>query len=172
MIPEGLVLLTSVVFAIAAVRFAQRGLIAQELDSVEMLARADVVCLDKTGTLTDGQLSVATVVHLGGDESNVVAALGALAAVDPHPNSTLAALALAFPAPEDWRPTNVRAVLIRAKVEWRRLRKAEGRGSSARPRCLCSRPAASAVRQQAEQLAETGNRVLLRRTDHFAAHDR
>src|ERR1039457_659685 len=108
MIPEGLVLLTSVVFAIAAVRFAQRGLIAQELGSVEMLARADVVCLDKTGTLTDGQLSVETVVPLRGDEhSSVAAALGALAAVDPHPNSTMAALGLAFPSPENWTPTDV-----------------------------------------------------------------
>ena len=114
MIPEGLVLLTSVVFAIAAVRFAQRGLIAQELGSVEMLARADVVCLDKTGTLTDGQLSVETVVPLGGDDSSVVAALGALAAVDPHPNSTLAALALAFPNAGGLEADQRRAFLFRA----------------------------------------------------------
>ena len=107
MIPEGLVLLTSVVFAIAAVRFAQRGLIAQELGSVEMLARADVVCLDKTGTLTDGQLRVETVVHLEEDDGSVDAALGALAGVDPHPNPTLAALALAFPTPANWIPTDV-----------------------------------------------------------------
>jgi cation-transporting P-type ATPase E len=160
MIPEGLVLLTSVVFAIAAVRFAQRGLIAQELGSVEMLARADVVCLDKTGTLTDGQLSVATVVQLGGDEESVVAALGALAAVDPHPNSTLAALALAFPAPSYWTPTNV--VPFSSGRKWSGAA-FEGRGSwiLGAPDVLALAPGASAVRQQAEQLAEAGNRVML-----------
>ncbi|HVC04174.1 MAG TPA: HAD-IC family P-type ATPase [Candidatus Acidoferrales bacterium] len=160
MIPEGLVLLTSVVFAIAAVRFAQRGLIAQELDSVEMLARADVVCLDKTGTLTDGQLSVASVVHLGPEESSVVAALGALAAVDPHPNSTLAALALAFPAPGDWRPTTF--VPFSSGRKWSGADFA-GRGSwvLGAPEMLALAPGLSEVRQQADRLAATGNRVLL-----------
>ncbi len=160
MIPEGLVLLTSVVFAIAAVRFAQRGLIAQELGSVEMLARADVVCLDKTGTLTDGQLSVATMVQLGGEKNSVVAALGALAAVDPHPNSTQAALALAFPAPGDWTPTNV--VPFSSDRKWSGAA-FKGRGSwiLGAPDVLAIAPGASAVREQAEQLAEAGNRVML-----------
>jgi cation-transporting P-type ATPase E len=160
MIPEGLVLLTSVVFAIAAVRFAQRGLIAQELGSVEMLARADVVCLDKTGTLTDGQLSVETVVPLGGDDSSVVAALGALAAVDPHPNSTLTALALAFPTPRDWRPTSV--VPFSSGRKWSGAA-FEGRGSwiLGAPEVLALSPRALGVRERAEQLAEAGNRVML-----------
>ena len=160
MIPEGLVLLTSVVFAVAAVRFAQRGLIAQELGSVEMLARADVVCLDKTGTLTDGQLSVATVVHLGGEENSVVAALGALAAVDPHPNSTLAALALAFPAPTEWRATSV--VPFSSGRKWSGAA-FEGRGSwiLGAPEVLALAPGSTGVRQRAEQLAGAGNRVML-----------
>jgi cation-transporting P-type ATPase E len=106
MIPEGLVLLTSVVFAVAAVRFARRGVIAQELASVEMLARADVVCLDKTGTLTDGHMTVAQVIRLAGDDSTVAAVIGALAAADPHPNATLAAVAEAMPAPADWTATS------------------------------------------------------------------
>ncbi len=160
MIPEGLVLLTSVVFALAAVRFARRGLIAQELGSVEMLARADVVCLDKTGTLTDGQLGVATVVHLGGDENTVVAALGALAAVDPHPNSTLAALAVAFPPSSDWRPTNV--VPFSSGRKWSGATFA-GRGSwiLGAPDVLVLAHGASGLRMQAERLAEAGNRVML-----------
>jgi cation-transporting ATPase E len=161
MIPEGLVLLTSVVFAIAAVRFAQRGLIAQELGSVEMLARADVVCLDKTGTLTDGQLSVETVVPLRGDEhSSVVAALGALAAVDPHPNSTMAALGLAFPSPENWTPTDV--VPFSSGRKWSGAT-FQGRGSwiLGAPEVLALSPDASGVRARAEQLAAAGNRVML-----------
>jgi cation-transporting ATPase E len=160
MIPEGLVLLTSVVFAVAAVRFARRGLIAQELGSVEMLARADVVCLDKTGTLTDGQLSVATVVHLGGEDDSVVAALGALAAVDPHPNATLAALALAFPPPTEWSATSV--VPFSSGRKWSGAA-FEGRGSwiLGAPEVLALTPGSSGVRQRAEQLAAAGNRVML-----------
>ncbi|MFZ0130843.1 MAG: HAD-IC family P-type ATPase [Candidatus Dormiibacterota bacterium] len=160
MIPEGLVLLTSVVFAIAAVRFAQRGLIAQELGSVEMLARADVMCLDKTGTLTDGQLSIETVVPLGGDDSSVVAALGALAAVDPHPNSTLAALALAFPNPGDWKPTSV--VPFSSGRKWSGA-SFEGRGSwiLGAPELLTLSPGAAGARARAEELAQAGHRVML-----------
>ena len=160
MIPEGLVLLTSVVFAIAAVRFAQRGLIAQELGSVEMLARADVVCLDKTGTLTDGQLSVEAVVPLGVDQGAVADALGALSAVDPHPNSTLAALGRAFPTPKDWRLTSI--VPFSSGRKWSGST-FEGRGSwiLGAPEVLALSPDASIVREKAAQCAEAGNRVVL-----------
>ena len=54
MIPEGLVLLTSVAFAVGVIRLGRRGALVQELPAVEVLARVDVVCVDKTGTLTEG----------------------------------------------------------------------------------------------------------------------
>ena len=54
MVPEGLVLLTSIAFGVAAVTLARRQVLVQELPAVEGLARVDVVCLDKTGTLTEG----------------------------------------------------------------------------------------------------------------------
>ena len=54
MVPEGLVLLTSIAFGLAAVTLARRKVLVQELPAVEGLARVDVVCLDKTGTLTEG----------------------------------------------------------------------------------------------------------------------
>ena len=57
MVPEGLVLLTSLAFAIAAVALARRQVLVQELPAVEGLARVDVVCLDKTGTLTEGTIA-------------------------------------------------------------------------------------------------------------------
>ncbi|MFI5054414.1 MAG: HAD-IC family P-type ATPase, partial [Acidimicrobiia bacterium] len=56
MVPEGLVLLTSVAFMVAAVTLARRKVLVQELPAVEGLARVDVVCLDKTGTLTEGEI--------------------------------------------------------------------------------------------------------------------
>ncbi|WP_307857554.1 cation-translocating P-type ATPase [Paenarthrobacter sp. DKR-5] len=56
MIPEGLVLLTSISFGLAAVTLARRKVLVQELPAVEGLARVDIVCLDKTGTLTEGEI--------------------------------------------------------------------------------------------------------------------
>ena len=58
MIPEGLVLLTSLVLAVGIVRLSKKNALVQELYSIEMLARVDVLCLDKTGTITEGKLKV------------------------------------------------------------------------------------------------------------------
>ncbi len=58
MIPEGLVLLTSVVLAVGIIRLARHNALVQELYSIEMLARVDTLCLDKTGTLTEGRMTV------------------------------------------------------------------------------------------------------------------
>jgi cation-transporting ATPase E len=81
LVPEGLVLLASLVFAVAAARVGRRGALVQRLPAVEALAGLDVVCLDKTGTLTDGTLAVAEVVPLAGaSEQDVRALLGAFAA--------------------------------------------------------------------------------------------
>ena len=62
MIPEGLVLLTSVAFALGIIRLATYQILVQELPAIESLARVDVLCLDKTGTLTEGSLDVAKVI--------------------------------------------------------------------------------------------------------------
>ena len=59
MIPQGLVLLTSSVLAIATVRLARKKVLAQQLYCIETLARVDVLCLDKTGTITSGHMEVA-----------------------------------------------------------------------------------------------------------------
>lgn len=62
MIPEGLILLTSMVFAISVIRLSKHKVLAQELSSVESLARVDTLCLDKTGTLTTGDMSVYSII--------------------------------------------------------------------------------------------------------------
>lgn len=64
MIPEGLVLLTSTVLAVSIIRLSKINVLAQELYSIEMLARIDTICLDKTGTITDGNMEVLEVVKL------------------------------------------------------------------------------------------------------------
>ena len=67
LVPEGLVLLTSASLALAVIRLGRRNVIVQQLPAVEMLARTDVVCLDKTGTLTDPELAVSGVEPLSGE---------------------------------------------------------------------------------------------------------
>ena len=99
MVPEGLVLLTSLAFALGVVRLGRRKVLVQQLPAIEVLARVDVVCVDKTGTLTEGGLRVTEVVALTADRDRPVAALAALAGADPSPNTTLSAIGEAFADP-------------------------------------------------------------------------
>lgn len=106
MIPEGLVLLTSVAFAIGVIRLGRKQCLVQELPAIEGLARVDVVCLDKTGTLTEGGMDVTELRPLGGaDEAYVRRVLGALGASDPRPNASLQAIIDAYPDESGWRAT-------------------------------------------------------------------
>jgi cation-transporting ATPase E len=100
MVPQGLVLLTSIAFGVAAVTLASRKVLVQELPAVEGLARVDTVCFDKTGTLTDGTIAFERIERLD-DAAPIEAALGALAD-DENRNTTLAALARAFPSADGW----------------------------------------------------------------------
>ncbi len=103
MVPDGLVLLTSVVMALAVVRLAKKRVLIQELSAVEMLARVDVLCLDKTGTLTKGEISVDQLVRTPASvqrtDQDVKSILGTIAHVQEQ-TSTLTAIAKAFPAPK------------------------------------------------------------------------
>ncbi|MEU9170774.1 HAD-IC family P-type ATPase [Streptomyces sp. NPDC048420] len=106
MVPEGLVLLTSVAFAIGVIRLGRKQALVQELPAIEGLARVDTVCLDKTGTLTEGGMDVTELRPLqGADESYVRKVLGALGESDPRPNASLQAIIDAYPDIEEWRCT-------------------------------------------------------------------
>ncbi|GLP71327.1 magnesium-transporting ATPase [Streptomyces sp. TUS-ST3] len=106
MVPEGLVLLTSVAFAIGVIRLGRKQALVQELPAIEGLARVDTVCLDKTGTLTEGGMDVTELRPLqGADESYVRKVLGALGESDPRPNASLQAIIDVYPDAEEWRCT-------------------------------------------------------------------
>ncbi|MET0627478.1 MAG: HAD-IC family P-type ATPase [Acidimicrobiia bacterium] len=178
MVPEGLVLLTSIAFGVAALTLARRKVLVQELPAVEGLARVDVVCLDKTGTLTEGEIvfdellvladlpgatSGASAVDEPERERLVRAALGALAA-DEHPNATLAALAPAFapPAGPDaagW--TRSGQVPFSSARKWSAA-SFDGHGSwvMGAPEMVLD-DASSAARLHADELAAGGRRVLV-----------
>ncbi|MFI9806512.1 HAD-IC family P-type ATPase [Streptomyces sp. NPDC052301] len=104
MVPEGLVLLTSVAFAIGVIRLGRKQCLVQELPAIEGLARVDTVCLDKTGTLTEGGMDVTELRTLdGADETYVRKVLGSLGESDPCPNASLQAIIAAYPDSEEWR---------------------------------------------------------------------
>lgn len=71
MVPQGLLLMTTMAFSLAAIRMSRRGAIVQLLNSVESMASITVLCMDKTGTLTTGQLSVDQIIALGANADQV-----------------------------------------------------------------------------------------------------
>jgi cation-transporting ATPase E len=160
MVPEGLVLLTSIAFGLAAVTLARRKVLVQELPAVEGLARVDVVCLDKTGTLTEGIVEFERIEHLGSgiDDDLIAAALGALSN-DEGGNATQDAIAGAFPAPEGW--TRDRVVPFSSARKWSAASYGEhGAWILGAPEMVWLN-AEDPVREKANEFAATGNRVLL-----------
>ncbi|MBV8979821.1 MAG: HAD-IC family P-type ATPase [Acidimicrobiia bacterium] len=165
MIPEGLVLLTSITFALAVAHLARQRVLVRELPAVEGLARVDVLCVDKTGTLTTGGI-VADHFELVADDSSdesVAAVLGALAAAEDRPNATLAAIGGQWSAPEGWAVSH--AVPFSSARKW----SAADFGSNgtwvlgAPEILLAASDARSAddVRRRVEEEASRGHRVVL-----------
>jgi cation-transporting ATPase E len=97
MVPEGLVLLTSIAMAIAVIRLAGKKVLVQDLPAVEVLARVDTICVDKTGTLTEPGMRVREVIALD-TSAPIDSALSSLAAAESSPNPTLQAIAEEYPA--------------------------------------------------------------------------
>ena len=146
MVPEGLVLLTAIAFAVAVVRLARRRVLVQELPAVEGLARVDVLCIDKTGTLTEGRLALERVERLD-DDLDPRPRSRALAAADPAPNATLRAIGDAFAGARRGLDARGRgAVLVGAQVERRCVRSGTARGCSARPTMVLTDDAATRAR--------------------------
>src|SRR5579875_2739833 len=118
MVPEGLVLLTTLAFGMGAVRLARRRVLVQELAAIEGLARVDVLCIDKTGTLTEGAMALHAVVPVAGAShaAEVHEALAALAGSDRAANPTAEALRQAFGPPPSWDA--VRQVPFASSRKW------------------------------------------------------
>ena len=167
MIPEGLVLLLSVAFAVGIVRLGRQNVLVQELPAVETLARVDVLCFDKTGTITAGNLAVTDLIGLplAGEPTEAAAelpaVLGAMAVADPAPNATLRAIAEAWPAPSGWRPTAT--VPFSSARKWSAAT-FDGQGTwvlGAPEVILGASVDGNEILRQAEVLATAGKRVVL-----------
>ncbi len=97
LVPEGLVLLMSVTLAVAAVRLAKQNTLVQQMAATEALAAVDTICVDKTGTLTDGSLELIDVAEPNGSEIDISRMLGRFAASAGERNRTLETIADSFP---------------------------------------------------------------------------
>ncbi|GHG68898.1 magnesium-transporting ATPase [Streptomyces capoamus] len=163
MVPEGLVLLTSVAFAIGVIRLGRKQCLVQELPAIEGLARVDTVCLDKTGTLTEGGMDVSELRPLdGADEPYLRKVLGALGESDPRPNASLQAIIDAYPDSEEWRC--VESLPFSSARRYSGAAFSEGDGETSTwllgaPDVLLA--AGDPALAETEQLNERGLRVLL-----------
>ena len=97
MIPAGMFLLTSMALAVGVIKLARRRTLVQDLYSIEMLARTDVLCLDKTGTITDGTMKVFSVIQLDHTyDKNIADVMGSMLTALDDNNQTSRALAMHF----------------------------------------------------------------------------
>lgn len=156
MVPEGLVLLTSIAMAVSVLRLAQRRVLVQDLPAVEVLARVDTVCVDKTGTLTEPGMTVTQVIALN-PLPDLAAVLGAVGACEPNPNPTLAAIS-ASNADPGW--------IVASSVPFSSARKwsaasfvDHGSWVLGAPEFVV--PGDTAVTDRASEFADQGARVLL-----------
>ena len=97
MIPAGMFLLTSMALAVGVIKLATKRTLVQDLYSIEMLARADVLCLDKTGTITDGTMKVFSVIQVNNSfDQNITDIVGSMLTAFDDNNQTSQALAMHF----------------------------------------------------------------------------
>ncbi|MGI5939834.1 MAG: HAD-IC family P-type ATPase [Thermoleophilia bacterium] len=172
MIPQGLVLLTSIAFAVSAITLARRKVLTRELPAVEGLARVDVLCIDKTGTITEHHPAFQQFEPFaapdssrpddaGANRDESLQALAAIAATASAKNSTIAAIAAALPVTDGWE--------LEDSVPFSSARKWSAARFSGHDSWVLGAPEIiagahehlAAARQRAAELAATGTRVLL-----------
>ena len=117
MIPEGLVLLTSTVLAISVIRLSKYNVLVQELYCIETLARVDTICLDKTGTITKGEMEVSKLVPLNETPMNeIVDALSVMSYHMENDNQTMEAISKKYAKKNDYKVLEV--VPFSSQAKW------------------------------------------------------
>jgi cation-transporting ATPase E len=171
LVPEGLVLLTSLAFVLATVALARQQTLVQELPAVEGLARVDVVCLDKTGTLTEGELTVERVQQLDDTTAHDVQQALALAAGDPETSATSKALA-AHVGTSTWAPLG--SIPFSSARKWGAVTvRGHGTWVLGAPEMVFPDPldeAQTLARSASDEVAAQGRRVLMLAHSETALH--
>jgi cation-transporting ATPase E len=159
MIPEGLVLLTSVALAIGIIRLGHYKTLVQELYCIETLARVDMLCLDKTGTITEGNIEVLSIEILDNDR-HPVQGIRALVANMKEDNPTFNALTESFKGkPPQWQCEKL--------VSFSSARKWSGANFGDHGTYIIGAPEVilgsdySTIQEKVEVYANLGNRVLM-----------
>ena len=159
MVPEGLVLMTSIAFAVGVIRLGRRQCLVQELPAIEGLARVDVVCADKTGTLTENGMRLSQAEPVGGaGPDQIGTVLAALAGDDPKPNASMQAIVEAYPVNPGWQPTALAP--FKSATKWSGTSYgAHGNWVIGAPDVLLA--PGTPVADRAEEIGAKGLRVLL-----------
>jgi cation-transporting P-type ATPase E len=160
MVPEGLVLMTSIAFAVGVVRLGRRQCLVRELPAIEGLARVNVVCADKTGTLTENRMQVADLQRLDSAAAmdTVVDVLASMAADDARPNASMQAIAETYRNPPGWTVTATAA--FKSATKWSGISFGEhGNWVLGAPDVL--QDPSSATAAKADAAGSQGLRVLL-----------
>lgn len=106
MIPEGLVLLTSTVLAVSVIRLSKRKVLVQELYCIETLARVDTLCLDKTGTITEGTMEVNDIIEITKSKQELEEILSEISSASDDNNSTIEAIRAKYKNKQKWKVIN------------------------------------------------------------------
>jgi cation-transporting P-type ATPase E len=155
-IPEGLVVLTTITFLTAAVALTRQQVLVQQLPAVETLARVSVLCVDKTGTLTTGKMQCESLHLLGAHrERELEEVLGALVD-DPAANATLQAIAQKFPPSQKLHI--IANIPFDSVKKWKAIETDSGSWFLGAPEVLASNDVS--VLRKVQEFAYTGARVL------------
>jgi cation-transporting P-type ATPase E len=144
----------------------------QELPAIEVLARVDVVCLDKTGTITEGTMEVADVIEVGDGYPHLDTVMAAVAGGDPEPNATQRALLERYPDAPDWSITGT--VPFSSARKWSAVGFEEhGTWVLGAPEMVLADDFVGAIKADVDREADDGKRVLvLARTDASLDNER
>jgi len=163
LIPNGLVLSIALTYALGAIRLLGKDVLVQQFNAVESLSNVDVLCTDKTGTLTSGVVTFEELAGLGADDARAARLLGAFSASTTDANRTIEALRTAFPAE---RQPAAHEAFFSSERKWSGLAFADGeaRGTYVlgAPEVLAPALAAGADwRGRADEWAARGLRVVM-----------
>ena len=160
MIPEGLYLLTSVAMAVSALKLTKQRVLVQDMNCIETLARVDVLCVDKTGTITEPKMEVENIVPLTEDPpEHLENILNALYGSEEPENDTARAIAELFDGESDW--VCQRRIPFTSATKWSGgVFEEQGAFLVGAPDILLGRRYED-IRHQVEPWSSTGYRVLL-----------
>ena len=159
MIPEGLYLLTSVAMAVSALKLTRQKVLVQDMNCIETLARVDVLCVDKTGTITEPKMEVENVLPLSYDPPEYLErVLTELFSGGEPENDTAAALAEVFQGERQWQ--EIRRIPFASQHKWSGAVFPEGAFLVGAPESILG-AGYEDLRGEVEPWQQTGYRVLL-----------